>query len=74
MLDTTQTLTNKTIAAPTLTGLQARSVTAGITAFAGGGQGSATALTTEINQISTCATGGDSVKLPAAAAGYMVAI
>ena len=44
------------------------SATAGITAFAGGGQASATALTSEINEISTVATTGDSVKLPAATA------
>ncbi len=40
-----------------------------ITAFATGGQASATALTAEINNITTVATAGDSVKLPAAVAG-----
>lgn len=44
------------------------SVTDNITAFAGGGQTSATALTTEINRITTVATAGDSVKLPATTA------
>lgn len=41
----------------------------GITAFATGGQASATALTEEINNVTTCATAGDSVKLKAAVAG-----
>lgn len=41
------------------------SVLSGITAFAGGGQGSATALTGTTNIIATCATLNDSVKLPA---------
>lgn len=36
-----------------------------ITAHAGGGQGSATALTNMVNRISVCATAGDSVGLPA---------
>lgn len=43
--------------------------TTGITAFATGGQASATALTSEFNNVTTCATAGDSVKLPAAALG-----
>lgn len=45
-----------------------------ITAFATGGQASATALTAEINNITTVATAGDSVKLPAAVAGKHVHI
>lgn len=49
-------------------------LTTGITAFAGGGQGSATALTTTLNNVTVCATAGDSVKLPAAAAGLTVTI
>lgn len=40
-----------------------------ITAFATGGQASATALTGEFNNVTTVATAGDSVKLMAAAAG-----
>lgn len=40
-----------------------------VTAFAGGGQGSATALTKDFSNITVCATAGDSVKLPAAIAG-----
>lgn len=43
-----------------------------ITAFAGGGQASAVALTEEINNVTTVATAGDSVKLPAAVAGAHV--
>jgi hypothetical protein len=46
----------------------------GITAFAGGGQGSATAITRAFNRITTCATGGDSVKLPKALPGAQVMI
>lgn len=41
------------------------SAATGITAYAGGGQGSATELTNNLNEITTCATAGDSVKLPA---------
>jgi hypothetical protein len=51
-----------------------RSTADGITAFAGGGQGSATALTKDINRISTCATAADSVKLPAAVAGMTLLV
>lgn len=46
-----------------------RSVTAGITAFATGGQASATALTEDVNEVSIVATTGDSVKLLSAAVG-----
>jgi hypothetical protein len=35
-----------------------------ITAFATGGQASATQLSAAINRVTVCATGGDSVKLP----------
>lgn len=45
-----------------------------ITAFAGGGQSSATALTAQVNRITTCATTADSVRLPASAAGLIVEI
>jgi len=58
----------------TNTGLHTRSTTAGITAFATGGQASATQLTTDINELSTVATGGDSVKLPTAAAGLTITV
>lgn len=46
-------------------------VTTGITAFAGGGQGSAVELTTRFNEVATVATLADSVKLPTAAAGLV---
>jgi len=55
-------------------GLVAESTTNGITAFAGGGQGSAAALSTEINRVSTVATVGDSIRLPAAVAGLTLVV
>jgi len=48
--------------------------TGAITAFSGGGQGSAVLLTSILNRIGTCAAAGDSVKLPAAVAGTMVRV
>jgi hypothetical protein len=48
--------------------------TSGITAFAGGGQASATALTAEVNFVTTVASTADSVKLPAAVLGKHVVI
>lgn len=45
-----------------------------LTAHAGGGQGSALALTNPINNVTTVATVGDSVGLPAALAGMEVVI
>lgn len=45
-----------------------------ITAFATGGQGSAVALTSSLNSITTCATAGDSVALPVAAVGKKVTV
>lgn len=45
------------------------SLTTTITAFATGGQSSATQLTSDYNIITVCATAGDSVKLVAAASG-----
>lgn len=50
------------------------SVLNGITAFAGGGQSSATALTANINRVTTVATAADSVKLPLAVAGACVIV
>ena len=41
----------------------------GISAFGGGGQGSATALTGEVNFVTTVTSANDSVKLPTAALG-----
>ncbi len=49
-------------------------ITTGITAFAGGGAASATALTTDNNVVSTCATAADSVKLPAAASSREITV
>jgi len=46
----------------------------GITAYAGGGQASAVALTATYNRITTVATAGDSVKLPAAKAGSLITV
>jgi hypothetical protein len=46
--------------------IQDGGATTGITAHAGGGQGSATAISSRYNFISVCATGGDSIKLPGA--------
>lgn len=50
------------------------SVATGITAFAGGGQGSATQLSYGYNEITTVATALDSVKLPAGVVGATVTI
>ena len=47
---------------------------AGITAFAGGGQANATQLTGVVCEVTTCATNGDSVKLPVGIAGRTCAI
>lgn len=58
----------------TASGITKRSAANAITAFATGGQGSATALTKDINSITVCATAADSVKLPAATAGRMVQV
>jgi hypothetical protein len=51
-----------------------RASNASITAFAGGGQGSATPLTKDINRVTTVATNGDSVLLPVGVAGMEVVI
>lgn len=55
-------------------GLQTQSFTNGITARAGGGQGSATALTSMINRVTTVASPNDSVALPAAVSGLMITV
>jgi len=72
-VDTDQTigsgLTSVTFAAPVVQG-----ATTGITAFATGGQASATALTKDINFVTTVATTDDSVKLPTAALGKRVVV
>lgn len=51
-----------------------RTATSGITAFAGGGQASATALVSDLNRVTTVATAGDSVKLPAAVPGLEIVV
>lgn len=56
------------------TSAHTHSSTTGITANAGGGQGSATQLVNDICEISTVSTTGDSVKVPAAAAGLRITI
>jgi hypothetical protein len=48
---------------------QILSATTAITAFATGGQSGAIPLVAQVNRITTCASTGDSVKLPAAVAG-----
>lgn len=50
------------------------SFTDGITAFAGGGQGSATPLTSEINRLTVVANNGDSALLPASAGGMGIIV
>lgn len=61
-------------AVTTIAGTFSQSVTNGITAFAGGGQASATALTSMVNRVTVVATAGDSVKLPAATAGLSLTV
>jgi hypothetical protein len=55
-------------------GLQTMSFTPTITAHSGGGQGSAVALTSMINRVSTAAAQGDSVALPVSAVGLAIMI
>lgn len=62
--------TNYTLAAA-LTAMQAVAV---VTAHAGGGQASATALAGDKNLVSVCATAGDSVALPLAVAGLTLTV
>lgn len=50
------------------------SITTGLTAHSGGGQGSAVALSKGYNEVTTSAVAGDSVKLPAAVAGASVTV
>jgi hypothetical protein len=52
----------------------ASSVENGITAYAGGGQANARALTRSINRVTTVATGADSVKLPVAVPGMQITV
>jgi len=55
-------------------GLPTLPFTDAITAHAGGGQGSATALTSILNRVTTVTTAGDSIKLPASVAGLQVTV
>jgi hypothetical protein len=57
-----------------LGGSDSGSTVTGITAYAGGGQANATALTGSVNVVETIATDGDSVKLPAASVGTRVIV
>ncbi len=69
--------TNKTAltdAAGTLAFSAGTSLTTSITAYAGGGAASATAITSDINVVTTCATAADSVILPAAASGRIMTV
>lgn len=56
---------------PYFTPITGSDITNNITAHAGGGQGSAVALTTQFNVVTVCATNGDSVKLEAAVANLV---
>lgn len=58
----------------TLTGLKYDSFVAGLTAFATGGQTSATPLTKQINQVTTVANAADSVLLPPAIHGLTIKV
>jgi len=59
---------------PVFTGNVRRSVTGSITAFAGGGQASATVLASDINVVSVCATAADSVILVAGLTGMEIKV
>lgn len=74
MNPTTITATTANITTLNITGYSAASSTNAITAFAGGGQSSAVALTTTLNRITVCATAGDSVKLPASTVGKTIRV
>lgn len=50
------------------------SSTTGLTAFAGGGQANATLLPSAFNRVTTVASAGDSVRLPAARAGMTIVV
>lgn len=70
------TTTQKTTASSftSTTGINILSNANALTAHAGGGQGSATALTKQINRVTTVASSGDSVVLPASSAGLFVIV
>lgn len=79
--ETITTLTTSNIVGPvaitgafTFGSINRNKATDAITAFATGGQTSATALVSEINSITVCATAGDSVKLPTSVAGMQIQV
>lgn len=55
-----------------VTGAESVGAANAITAFATGGQASATQLTKDVNRVTVCASNNDSVKLPAATAGRRI--
>ncbi|MFA4819202.1 MAG: hypothetical protein WC621_05165 [Patescibacteria group bacterium] len=59
---------------PTFAGQTKKSVQAGITAFATGGQTNAVAITADIAEVTTVGTAADSVKLPVAVAGMQITV
>lgn len=69
-----------TLPALTLSGVQTYQAinldktTSTITAFAGGGSASATILTSTLNFVTTCATAGDSVRLPSPGTGMSIVV
>lgn len=67
----TQTIATGSIALTV--GYYTQSVVNGLTALAGGAQ-AGTALTRQINRVTTVASGADSVQLPAATAGRVVTV
>ena len=69
---TTQTIATGNLALTA--GYMQASAANALTAHAGGGQGSALALTKQFNRVTTVTTGGDSVVLPAAVAGRSVTV
>lgn len=62
------------LSSPSIGGLSTVSAANGLTAHAGGGQGSATPITTAIARFTTVATAGDSAVLPASVAGYEITV
>lgn len=57
-----------------VTGILTQGVATGVTARAGGTKALATALTKQLNRITVCATADDSVLLPPAQVGAVVAV
>ena len=74
ILDDNLTIDQMVVTALSTTTPQVHDHNTTITAHAGGGQGSATALTGEFNNVTTCATAADSVALPAAVAGLAITV